>query len=99
MILEQERDYQEAIRRIKEAEKTGAVKLDLRLPHLTGIPPELKRLASLQSLNLSWCRQLSDLAPLASLASLQELNLEECRQRFQRSGKPHLPPITRPHLV
>jgi hypothetical protein len=78
-----EEAYEEALRRIRVAEETGALELDLRgwwneteqeestgLEALTRLPPELKRLTSLQSLNLSWCRQLSDLSPLASLTSL-----------------------------
>src|SRR5271166_3376655 len=73
--------YKEARRRIHEAEKTGALELDLSgLQMLNRLPPELKRLTSLQSLNLSGCEQLSDLSPLASLASLQELGLFGCDQ-------------------
>ena len=47
---------EEALRRIQEAEETGAVKLHLELPHLTRLPPELKRLISLQSLDLTISR-------------------------------------------
>jgi hypothetical protein len=51
------------------------------LETLTRLPPELARLTSLQSLNLSGCRQLSgDLSPLAGLTSLQSLNLHWCEQ-------------------
>ena len=54
-----EEAYEEALRRIREAEKTGALELDLSRLVLTRLPFELERLASLQSLDLSWCRQLS----------------------------------------
>jgi hypothetical protein len=69
MTPEEERDYQEALRRIKEAEKNKIVALDLSyLPNLTRFPPELARLTSLRWLNLSWCKQLSGgLHPLAEL--------------------------------
>src|SRR5271166_3921122 len=80
--------YEEALRRIREAEETGARALDLSgvkqektgagLKTLTRLPPELERLTSLQSLNLSWCRRISDLPPLASLTSLQSLSLSGC---------------------
>jgi hypothetical protein len=53
--------YQEALRRIRKAEKTGAVELDLSgwslvgLEKLSLLPPELERLTLLQSLSLSGC--------------------------------------------
>ena len=87
----EEEAYEEALRRIREAEETGAVELDLRgwqegktgaqeytgLEKLTRLPPELERLTSLQSLDLSWCYQFSGgLSPLAGLISLQSLNVE-----------------------
>jgi Leucine-rich repeat (LRR) protein len=80
MTPEEEYDYQEAVRRIQAA--VGGVELDLiELAHLTSLPPELASLTSLQSLNLSGCRQLSgDLSPLAALPSLQSLNLFACEQ-------------------
>jgi hypothetical protein len=80
MTPEEERDYQEALRRIKEAEKNKSVELDLGgLEYLNSFPPELASLTSLHSLDLSWCRQLSgDLSPLAELTSLQSLNLSKC---------------------
>jgi hypothetical protein len=71
--------YEEALRRIHEAEETGAVELDLSgwkegeytgLESLTRLPPELERLTSLQELNLNLCKQLNgDLSPLAGLTS------------------------------
>ena len=72
-----EEAYQEALRRIREAEETGAVDLDLSglngttkeytgLETLNQLPSELGRLTSLQSLALSHCYQFSgDLSPLA----------------------------------
>jgi hypothetical protein len=84
----EEEAYEEALRRIREAEKTGALELDLSgwkdggytgLETLTRLPPELGRLTSLQSLNLRACVQLSDLFSLAGLTSLQTLNLTSCK--------------------
>jgi Leucine Rich Repeat (LRR) protein len=82
--------YQEALRRVRLAEKTGAVHLDLRglnddgrhtgLYFLDRLPPELAGLGSLQSLDLSNCDQLTDLSALASLASLHSLDLIGCTQ-------------------
>jgi Leucine-rich repeat (LRR) protein len=87
-----EEAYEESLRRICEAEQTGALELDLcgwnqttqkysELASLNRLPPELKRLTSLQSLDLSLCWQLSgDLSPLAGLTSLQSLDLSGCEQ-------------------
>jgi internalin A len=77
-----EEAYQEALRRIREAEETGALELDLRgLKMLDRLPPELANLTSLQSLDLHLCMQLSgDLSPLAGFPSLQSLNLRGCKQ-------------------
>src|SRR5271166_5337399 len=78
-MTREERDYQEALRRIKEAEKNKNVGLDLDGLYLSSFPPELASLTSLQSLNLALCDQLSgDLSPLASLTSLQRLDLAGC---------------------
>jgi internalin A len=85
---------EEALRRIREAERTGALELDLsglrrgetglleftRLEALNRLPPELAGLTSLQSLNLSSCRLSGDLSQLASLTSLQTLDLSGCGQ-------------------
>src|SRR5271165_6993725 len=69
-----EEAYEEALRRIREAEKTGALELDLSgLQALNRLPPELERLGSLQTLNLPLYEQLNDLSPLAGLTSLQTL--------------------------
>jgi internalin A len=87
-----EEAYDEALRRIREAENTRALELNLSawsetaqeysgLETLNRLPPELGRLTSLQTLNLFYCKQLSgDLSPLASLTSLQSLNLDGCMQ-------------------
>ena len=95
-----EEAYEEALRRIREAEETGALELDLSgwnqtaqeysgLETLNRLPPELERLTSLQSLNLAGCQQLSgDLSPLASLTSLQSLNLSY-RIRPGQTGERH----------
>ena len=74
--MSSEEAYAEALRRICEAENTGATDLDLSgLQFLRQLPRELKRLEFLQTLNLAWGGQLSDLSPLAGLTSLQTLNL------------------------
>src|ERR1700686_666720 len=77
-----EEAYEEALRRIREAEETGALELDLSgLSALNRLPRELTNLPSLQSLNLFFCEELSgDLSPLAGLTSLQTLNLMGCTQ-------------------
>jgi internalin A len=75
-----EEAYQEALLRIRAAERTGALELDLSgLETLNRLPPELERLTSLQSLDLDGCLDLrGDMSPLAGLASLQRLNLFLC---------------------
>ena len=55
-----EEAYEEALRRIREAEETGAVELDLSISELNRIPLELKRLISLQLLNFFYCFRLSE---------------------------------------
>ena len=90
----EEEAYEEALRRIREAERTGALELDLSgqkkgetgtledtgLETLNRFPPELERLTSLQTLNLSGCGLPSDLGPLAGLTSLQSLKLTMCEE-------------------
>jgi len=56
---------EEALRRIRDAETTGAVELDLSKLAVNRLPRELAGLTLLQSLNLFWCEQLRDLSPLA----------------------------------
>jgi hypothetical protein len=74
-----EEAYQEALRRIREAERTGALKLDLSSLALNRLPGELACL-KLRLLNLSGCNKISDASPLARLTSLQSLNLIHCGQ-------------------
>jgi hypothetical protein len=80
MSPEEEHNYQEAVRRIKEAEENKSTELDLSsLESLARFPPGLASLTSLQTLKL-FCRQLrGDLSPLSELTSLQMLNLFGCR--------------------
>ena len=81
MTTEEDDHHAEALRRIQEAEQARAAQLDLSTLFLKRLPPELERLSSLQTLNLSGCGQLSgDLSPLAGLSSLQTLNLSYCGQ-------------------
>jgi hypothetical protein len=81
MTPEEERDYQEALRRIKEAEKNKSVELDLGgLDYLTSFPPELARLTSLLSLDLSQCVGVRLFSPLKSLVpTLSNLCLFGCK--------------------
>jgi internalin A len=73
-----EEAYQEALRRIREAEESGALELDLsRLSNLTLVPPELSRLTNVQTLRFN---ELSDLSPLAGMISLQSLYIYRCEQ-------------------
>jgi Leucine Rich Repeat (LRR) protein len=88
----EEEAYEKALRRIREAERTGALELDLsgwdqttreygELARLNRLPRELERLTSLRSLNLYGCKNLSDdFSPLAGLTSLQTLDLSRCGQ-------------------
>jgi Leucine Rich repeats (2 copies) len=84
MTPEEEEAYEEALRRICEAEKTGALELDLSgLIALIRLPRELAGVTSLQSIVLRWSairpNGLRDLSSLAGLTSLQSLDLSGCR--------------------
>src|ERR1017187_1104871 len=70
---------EEAERRIEEARRSGAPKLDLSVLGLTGIPDSLAQLAQLQSLNLSNNRITAIPNSLAHLAQLQYLDLSRNR--------------------
>jgi hypothetical protein len=88
-MTEEEKAYEEALRRIRKAERTGALELDLSGLPLNRLPRELARLTSLQKLNLHDCWPLrGDLSPLAGLTSLQSLDLFCCKllQRQKRHG-------------
>ncbi len=66
---------EKALARIRSAAETGAAELDLSLLGLTALPPEIGRLASLQSLDLSG-NQITALPPeIGGLTSLQSLDL------------------------
>ena len=70
-----EEAYEEALRRIRKAEETGAVELDLSGLELNRLPPELERLTSLQRINLAWCDLSGDLSPLAGIKHSMEINV------------------------
>jgi internalin A len=75
-----EEAYAEALRRIRKAQESGALELDLSRLALNRLP-QLAGLTSLLSLSFSRCYQLSgNLSPLAGLTSLQSLNLAACNQ-------------------
>jgi internalin A len=77
--------YAESLRRIREVGET-ALYLDLsKLETLNVLPLELQRLTSLQTLNLSACKRISDLSPLSGMTSLQTLNLSWCEQLTELS--------------
>ena len=67
------KNYQEARRRIREVAKTQAEELSLANLKLTTLPPELFRLAHLQSLRLSG-NQLQEFPPeICRLTQLEKL--------------------------
>jgi hypothetical protein len=107
MTPEEERDYQEALRRIHDAEENKSVELVLSgLSSLTSFPPELAGLTSLQWLNLSGCEQLSDLGPLAGLTSwarlppiARPLLVRAAQRRPEPAGRSEVTPDTQPLLV
>jgi hypothetical protein len=55
IMTPEEEAYEEALRRIREAEETGALELDLSQLALNRLPPELESLTPLQELDLSLC--------------------------------------------
>ena len=70
---------EKALARIRSAAETGAAELDLSGLGLTALPPEIGRLASLQSLDLSG-NQITALPPeIGGLTSLQSLDLQDNR--------------------
>jgi internalin A len=74
-----ERAHRIALERIRLAQETRATALDLRIPSLAALPPDLAGLTQLQSLNLSGCTQITELGGLAGLTQLQSLNLSGCQ--------------------
>ena len=76
-----EEAYEEALRRIREAKETGAVRLDFTGFLLDRLPRELGHLTSLRSLDLSFCREHSgDISSLTGADLLQSLKLTGCGQ-------------------
>ena len=76
----------EAMCRIEKAKDTSASKLNLsHLDSLKEIPRELACLTLLQTLDLSYCHQLSgDLATLVPLSSLRSLDISFLRATQRR---------------
>ena len=67
--------YQEALQKIKEAQRTGATRLSLNGMGLTTLPPEIGQLTALTELRL-YNNQLSTLPPeIGQLTALRELLL------------------------
>jgi hypothetical protein len=88
-----EEAYEEALRRIRKAEETGAVELSLGGLEINRLPQELEHLTSLKSLDLSGCEKLKgDLSPLDGLTSLQSLNLEMCIMQLSGACRSDFPP-------
>ena len=64
----------EALKRIEEAKRTGAITLDLSCLNLKTIPTEIEQLTGLTTLDLCGT-QIKDLQPLSGLTALQTLDL------------------------
>ncbi len=64
-------EYRKAKKRIGQAQKDGAVGLDLRGLGLTAVPPEIGQLTGLQSLNLSINRLTAVPPEIGQLTGLQ----------------------------
>jgi Leucine-rich repeat (LRR) protein len=83
----EEEAYAEALRRILKAKGRGAVRLDLSGLPLNRLPRELSAITALQSLDLSYCKELSDdLSFLDALTALRLLDLSNCWQLHDLSS-------------
>ena len=79
-----EEAYEEALRRVRKAEETGALELDL-----SG-----QKEGKTGALEKTEFATLNRLPPeLARLTSLRSLNLRATQRRPQPAGRPHLAPI------
>ncbi|GAB2916780.1 TIR domain-containing protein [Rheinheimera gaetbuli] len=86
----------EAQRLIQEALDTGATHLNLSKLRLRQLPKELVLLAKqLTSLDLSDCRELTNLSGLEPFTQLTQLNLGHCEALQSLDGLLHLPQLTR----
>ena len=97
-----EEAYEEALRRIREAKETGAVRLEFTGFLLDRLPRELGHLTSLRSLDLSFCREHSgDISSLtgADLPPIAQAHWVRAAQRLGSAGGADLPPIARAHHV
>jgi len=73
--------YKRALKKIEQAYKTGAKRLDLSGYHLISLPPEIGKLKNLEELSLS-SNQLSSLPPeIGKLQKLTSLNLSSNQLR------------------
>ena len=78
--------YQVAERLIAEAVASNATYLSLSHLRIEELPESIGQLASLTSLNLSVCHQLTTLAGIEGLKGLSSLNLSGCRQLNTLAG-------------
>jgi len=93
-----EGEYYEAIRRIKEAQDSKSVELDLTgLECSNFFPPELADLTALKSLKFHLFGD--DLSPLAGLTSLQSLQLRLDGLPWYGSSSRNLSPLAKPYLA
>jgi len=69
--MQPDEDYQEALKRIKEAASTGAKELNLSGLGLSELPPEIGGLAKLTWLNLFYNQLTALPTEIEGLASLQ----------------------------
>jgi Leucine-rich repeat (LRR) protein len=75
-----DRALAEARELIERTRLSGSTSLSFASLAISELPSELAFLTDLTDLDLSGCRELTDLQPLAALPGLQSLNVAECDQ-------------------
>jgi len=78
LSLSPEAADREARCRIEQARADNASQLDLSYLPIISLPEMLGSLKELRSLNLTWCKGVTDLGPLGPLAQLRLLELSGC---------------------